>query len=624
MRADTEAVECGDGGFAHQRLRIGEQRRAELGGVAIGIAPVGELAERQQNAGAHLPIEVGEMLHERCDQAVVVLFAEGAGGGGAREAIGMFEQRQERPLVAAVGVGRHGAGDAPRRCRSPLAQVADVGEIRACRSGVQSRQSPRRDAFEQRRPRIRSGLCQHSGRQALRQDVGDFRAALLAERVDERRVARHRLAVVTTCTSSCCSVCRSASLRPCSWPSAQPACAATVLSRSFTSGRSQAAPCTILMRPSATIASRRTRASGWRRSCSSSPPPKLRAALEADDALADGERRVGAGCRAAPRITARAHSRRRLDWRRRGSSACVVAADRTASRSSEGNSTGEHRRQVRGRDKRAARTGKSWGLGSVQQGRRIVRQYVVAVVGATGAVGSEMLRVLEQRDSRCASCEPSHRRSRPDARSRLSRCRSPCAPSSRIASQGVDIALFSAGADRSRAFAPDAVRAGALVIDNSSAFRMQADVPLVVPEVNPDAARAHRGLIANPNCSTIQMVVALRPVRDLFGLRRIIVSTYQSVSGTGARAMRELEAGTRAHLAGEKETHTTSIRTRSHSSACRKSTSSSATAIPAKRSRCATRPARSWVCQACRSSPPACGCRSSAHSESVFAETDDR
>jgi aspartate-semialdehyde dehydrogenase len=118
---------------------------------------------------------------------------------------------------------------------------------------------------------------------------------------------------------------------------------------------------------------------------------------------------------------------------------------------------------------------------------------------------------------------------------------------------GIDVALFSAGADRSRQFAPAAVRAGALVVDNSSGYRMQDGVPLVVPEVNAEAALAHRGIIANPNCSTIQMVVALRPLRDAFGLRRIVVSTYQAVSGTGRRAVQELETATRQFLAGEAE-----------------------------------------------------------------------
>jgi aspartate-semialdehyde dehydrogenase len=114
--------------------------------------------------------------------------------------------------------------------------------------------------------------------------------------------------------------------------------------------------------------------------------------------------------------------------------------------------------------------------------------------------------------------------------------------------EAVDYALFSAGADRSRQWAPIAVAAGATVIDNSSAFRMQAQVPLVVPEVNAHALHGHQGIIANPNCSTIQMVLALRCLRDLYGLERVIVSTYQSVSGAGARATEELLAATRAVL----------------------------------------------------------------------------
>jgi aspartate-semialdehyde dehydrogenase len=182
-----------------------------------------------------------------------------------------------------------------------------------------------------------------------------------------------------------------------------------------------------------------------------------------------------------------------------------------------------------------------------------VRDFAVAVVGATGAVGSEMLRVLEQR-----AFPVRELRALASAGSVGRQVTFRGAPVDvhelrHDAFAGIDLALFSAGAERSREFAPAAVRAGAVVIDNSSAFRMQADVPLVVPEVNPEAAHGHHGLIANPNCSTIQMVVALRPVRDAFGLRRIVVATYQSVSGTGRRAMRELEATTRAHLAGQPE-----------------------------------------------------------------------
>jgi aspartate-semialdehyde dehydrogenase len=117
--------------------------------------------------------------------------------------------------------------------------------------------------------------------------------------------------------------------------------------------------------------------------------------------------------------------------------------------------------------------------------------------------------------------------------------------------QGFDLALFSAGAGTSRAWARKFVDAGAVVVDNSSAFRRDPEIPLVVSEVNPDALHDHRGLIANPNCSTMQLMVALKPIYDAAGIDRLIVSTYQSVSGTGVKAVRELEAQTRAALSNE-------------------------------------------------------------------------
>src|SRR3954454_14323449 len=114
------------------------------------------------------------------------------------------------------------------------------------------------------------------------------------------------------------------------------------------------------------------------------------------------------------------------------------------------------------------------------------------------------------------------------------------------ASRDVDLALFSAGGTRSAEWAPRFVDAGAVVVDNSSYWRMHDEVPLVVSEVNPDAVLRHRGIIANPNCSTMQMVVALKPVLDAVGIERLVISTYQSVSGTGQRAMDELQSQTRA------------------------------------------------------------------------------
>jgi len=177
----------------------------------------------------------------------------------------------------------------------------------------------------------------------------------------------------------------------------------------------------------------------------------------------------------------------------------------------------------------------------------------VAVVGATGAVGREILTVLEQRGFALGELRLfASPRSVGDAivfkgeRLRLRLVEPGCF-------RGVDFALFSAGAERSRAHAPQAVQEGAIVVDNSSAFRMDPAVPLVVPEVNPAALDAHQGLIANPNCSTIQLVLAMRPVRDLYGLRRIVVATYQSVSGAGRRSIQELDAASRAHLGGATE-----------------------------------------------------------------------
>lgn len=175
---------------------------------------------------------------------------------------------------------------------------------------------------------------------------------------------------------------------------------------------------------------------------------------------------------------------------------------------------------------------------------------VVAIAGATGAVGEEMRQVLEERDFPVAELRllASHR----SAGRTLSfkgedlEVRELGAGSF----EGVDIALFSAGATISRQYAPSAVEAGAIVVDNSSAFRMEPDVPLVVPEVNACEVAKHRGIIANPNCSTIQMVVVLKPLHDAAGLKRVVVSTYQAVSGTGRRAIEELDAQTRAITEG--------------------------------------------------------------------------
>jgi aspartate-semialdehyde dehydrogenase len=175
-------------------------------------------------------------------------------------------------------------------------------------------------------------------------------------------------------------------------------------------------------------------------------------------------------------------------------------------------------------------------------------QYNVAVVGATGAVGREMVEVLEERkfpvgDLRLFASE----RSAGEEIAFQSEDR-PVQLLTKEVFCGVDIALFSAGAEISREYAPIAVRAGAVVIDNSSAFRMVPAVPLVVPEVNRHVLHRHQGIIANPNCSTIQMVVVLKPLHDESRIKRIVVTTFQSVSGTGKEAMDELLEETQALL----------------------------------------------------------------------------
>ncbi|TBV79090.1 MAG: aspartate-semialdehyde dehydrogenase [Desulfobulbaceae bacterium] len=180
------------------------------------------------------------------------------------------------------------------------------------------------------------------------------------------------------------------------------------------------------------------------------------------------------------------------------------------------------------------------------------RKFNLAVAGATGSVGGAILSVLERRDfplgelrllasSRSVGKKLSFR-GREIAVQLLTK----------DAFDGIDIAIFSAGAPRSLEFAPAAGAAGAVVVDNSSAFRMDPEIPLVVPEVNPQAIADYkkRGIIANPNCSTIQMLLALKPIHDVAKIKRIVVSTYQAVSGSGAAAIVELENQVRAWAEG--------------------------------------------------------------------------
>ncbi len=172
------------------------------------------------------------------------------------------------------------------------------------------------------------------------------------------------------------------------------------------------------------------------------------------------------------------------------------------------------------------------------------KKFNIAIAGATGAVGIEMIKTLEHRQFPTKN---------------LKLLASKRSIGKTLAYDGqdivieeldhdsfndIDIALFSAGGSRSKEFAPSAVKSGAVVIDNSSAFRMDHDVPLVVPEVNPEAVKRHQGIIANPNCTTIILLVVLKPLYDISRITRIIVSTYQSASGAGAKAMEELSMQT--------------------------------------------------------------------------------
>ena len=166
--------------------------------------------------------------------------------------------------------------------------------------------------------------------------------------------------------------------------------------------------------------------------------------------------------------------------------------------------------------------------------------YTVAVVGATGAVGAEMLATLEARTFPVDRLLPFASSKSAGGHVRFRGAEVNIHVLTKDSFRGVDVALFSAGTDVSKEYAPIAAKAGAVVIDNSSAWRMDPRVPLVVPEVNRHDLENHQGLIANPNCSTIQMVVALKPLHDHGTITRVVVSTYQSVSGTGKEAMDEL------------------------------------------------------------------------------------
>jgi aspartate-semialdehyde dehydrogenase len=192
----------------------------------------------------------------------------------------------------------------------------------------------------------------------------------------------------------------------------------------------------------------------------------------------------------------------------------------------------------------------------MQSGRPSSSAPVVAVVGATGAVGVELMQCLEQRrfplsNLRLFASARSAGKTLPFKGKPVT-----VEELTEDSFRGIDIALFSAGGSQSKRFAPAAVRHGAVVVDNSSAFRMDAGVPLVVPEINPEAVREHKGIIANPNCSTIISITPLWPIHKINRIQRLIVATYQAASGAGAAAMEELRESTRAYLDGREYKNT--------------------------------------------------------------------
>jgi len=178
------------------------------------------------------------------------------------------------------------------------------------------------------------------------------------------------------------------------------------------------------------------------------------------------------------------------------------------------------------------------------------KSYFVAIAGATGAVGLEFIKVLEQRKFPVGSIKLLASERSEGKELGFNGNPVKVEKLTKDSFKGIQVALFSAGASRSLEFAPAAATSGAVVVDNSSAFRMEPDIPLVVPEVNAHAIAQYkkRGIIANPNCSTIQMVVALKPIHDVARIKRVVVSTYQAVSGTGLKAIDELLTQTRAIL----------------------------------------------------------------------------
>jgi len=184
-----------------------------------------------------------------------------------------------------------------------------------------------------------------------------------------------------------------------------------------------------------------------------------------------------------------------------------------------------------------------------------MKELNVAIVGATGIVGQEFIKVLEQRSFPVKSIRLLASERSEGKKLKVNGHSIEVHETTPTSFSGIDVALFSAGSEHSRHFSPIAAKAGAIVVDNSAAFRMEPDVPLVVPEINPEDIKGHKGIIANPNCSTIQMVIALNPLHKVNPIKRVIASTYQAASGIGSGGPEELAAQTKQYCNGKDEVH---------------------------------------------------------------------
>ncbi len=235
---------------------------------------------------------------------------------------------------------------------------------------------------------------------------------------------------------------------------------------------------------------------------------------------------------------------------------------------------------------------------------------VVAVCGATGLVGRTMVHVLHEREFPFREFRPMASARSAGTELTIDGRTYPVVEATPEAFDGVDVALFSAGGTVARTLAPEAARRGCTVVDNSSAWRMEPGIPLVVAGVNDDDAAGHEGIVANPNCSTMQLMPLFMALRDAVGLERVIVDTYQAVGGTGEKAVDELEAQMRPTSRARRR-RPASTRTRSPSMRSPRSTSSSTTGTPRRSGRSSPRAARSCTCRTSPCRARRCACRSS-------------